>query len=233
MGVDICTWRAKIGCFSQRKSPMLRKQSRFADYVCLANSSAGRSLLPCLGALWLAVYLGITRTALPVLLLLLIIAGVELNPGPASVTTATCGLCELSTDDNTLACHFCSQSIHLQCITDRYVHSNGTNLKNSKSWFYGFFQHSPIFFICDHCLPRCAIITHASSVDNETQTSTEEPLCVDRSSVTTDQLVTEPSASILTADIGVNTDDSHSDDDSCSVIFSGVPFCSVSSDKNM
>jgi hypothetical protein len=233
MGVDICTWRARIGCFSPRKFSVLINPSHFADYLNLANYTAGRSLLPYLGALWLAAYLGITRTALPVLLLLLIIAGIELNPGPTSVATATCGSCGLSTEDseNTLGCYFCAQPIHVQCVIENHVRKSGTNLKNSKSWFNDLLKQSSLFFLCDQCLPKCGIIAHTAHVDDETQTSEEEPLCTASSAVNADHLVNRPS-SVLTADAGVNTDGNFYDDDgSCSVIFSGVPFCSVSSDK--
>jgi hypothetical protein len=146
MGVDIATWRARIGRFFPRFS---QQAIRLSDFP---GCAATGYVLPYFGLAMLATRLGIMWLAMPLVFLLLIRSGIEQSPGPTLDINSetTCDSCEnkIDGDVSTLVCQFCKQSrVHFQCLVKANPTRCGVQNKNSSDWLYSFLLHSPLNYI--------------------------------------------------------------------------------------
>jgi hypothetical protein len=146
MGIGIEAWRQRIGSFPKYAVCLRSLASRMGSFN---DCVSAKHVLPCFGPL-LFVRLGVTWTALPVVLMLLIRAGIEQNPGPDS----TCGLCQKIMNENchTLACFLCNQCTHFQCVVKENTVRCSTPNRNSGDWLFDFIVHSSFAYICKPCV---------------------------------------------------------------------------------
>ena len=143
--MDVEQWRRKIGNFSHVHYDMKRRYP----------SSVLR-----MGDLYTALGIHQTLATAATIVLLLLVSGVEPNPGPATATGVLsntgvnrCMLCHGNTDTKEVfECSHCSNIVHLSCVIKCYKIKEGVNLKNSISWLHEFLLFAHFKFTCGNCV---------------------------------------------------------------------------------